>query len=205
MRLIFPSALFGLMKLLSQVVLLLATVAAVIAAVILVVRDSGSGRPIEISMPEDAPGQPAVPRVYVTGAVNNPGVYPVEPGARLSDAIAAAGGATSDADLDAVNLALRLRDEQHWHIPGRVVEARTSQAQSQGSPTGGAAASGKIDLNSAGAKTLEGLPQIGQIRAQLIVQYRQSNGPFVRVDDLLAISGIGPATLDAIRDLVEVR
>ena len=68
-----------------------------------------------------------------------------------------------------------------------------------------AAGAGKIDVNSATAATLDTLPGIGEVKAQAIVTFRESNGPFATVDDLLLVSGIGPATLDSIRDLVDAR
>ena len=143
-------------------------------------------------------------KVYITGAVRNPGVYDIEQGSRLAQVVEAAGGATDDADLIVVNLAARVTDEEHWHIPrqGEVTQAplamvTTPQADSSGSQ--------KININSATAEELVDLPEIGETLAQRIVDYREANGPFSSVDDLIEVRGIGSATLDAIRDLVKVR
>ena len=126
----------------------------------------------------------------------SPGVYAVEPGSRLEQVVEAAGGLTTDADPEAVNLAVRVEDEQHWHLPRAGESARPPSS-------GGPSASSKIDLNSATAHDLETLPGIGAVRAQSIVDYRQANGPFSSVDDLLGVSGIGPATVESVRDLVD--
>ena len=180
----------------------MAIVASVAGGVFLVGRARTSGG-IEIVLPTAT----AVPRVdmkvYVSGAVRELGVYDMAEGSRLADALQAAGGATGDADLAAVNLAARLSDEQHWHIPklGEApLESAVQPLRSQAT-----AASGKIDINSADVGLLTDLPGIGPVRAQAIVSYREANGPFLDVDVVLAVDGIGPATLEAIRDLVEAR
>ena len=138
-------------------------------------------------------------RVYISGAVLSPGVYAVIEGDRLTRVVEAAGGATEDADLAAVNLAVRVADEDHWHIPrlGETVPAETA--------TAAGTLAGKIQINSADADELASLPGIGPVRAEAIMRYREANGPFFSAEDLLAVSGIGPVTLEAIRDLIEVR
>ena len=103
-----------------------------------------------------------------------------------------------DADLEAINLAALLRDEDHWHIP-RIGEAPKVTTAGAANPLG------KIDVNSATALQLEELPKIGEAKARSIIRYREINGPFASVDELLAVEDIGPATLDAIRDLVDTR
>ena len=87
-----------------------------------------------------------------------------------------------------------------------VSEGATSATESTGGlQTAAGTAQGKIDLNSASATDMEALPGIGEVRAGAIVTYREANGPFASVDAVTDVSGIGPATLEAIRDLVEVR
>ncbi len=190
------------MKLLANVVLVVATVALLAGGVVLIVRGSGGGgMEIVLPPPEARPaaaGQGAEIKVYVTGAVASSGVYAVEAGSRLEQVVEAAGGLTGDADPVAVNLAVRVEDEQHWHVPRAGESARLPSA-------GGQSDSSKIDLNSATAHELETLPGIGSVRAQTIVDYRQANGPFSSVDDLLAVSGVGPATVESIRDMVDAR
>ena len=186
------------MKLISQVVLVLAVVAALAGGLLLLVRDSNSGGGIQIVLPTATTAPVVELKVYVTGAVRDPGVYALEQGSRLVQAIEAAGGATEEADLSAVNLAARMTDEQHWHIPklGEVVRPPSTEAP---------AASKKVDINSASVELLKSLPNIGDVRAQAIVSYREANGPYSSVEALLEVTGIGPATLEAIRDLAEAR
>ena len=185
------------MRAISPAVLILATVAAVAGGVFLLLRDS-SGGGIEITLPTATPAAEATLQVYVSGAVRAPDVYALNQGDRLADAIAAAGGATQDADLVAVNLSARVKDEDHWHIPAMGETPPTSSVQ-------GTSPSGKIDINSADMELLKALPRIGEVKAQAIISYREANGSFSSVEDLIDVPGIGPVTLEEIRDLVEVR
>ena len=163
---------------------------------------------------------PAAMAVYVTGGVENPGVYDLPSDARARDALSAAGGATADADLERVNLAKRLADGEHVRVPKRGAPSgepaaaapprqpraasppRIPTAADAQAPTGYA---GKIDINAADAAALESLPGIGPSRAQAIIAHRQANGPFAGVDDLTEVRGIGEGILESIRDFVEAR
>lgn len=130
-------------------------------------------------------------KVYISGAVASPGVYSLREGDRLEDALRAAGGPLEDADISRVNLALRVKDQDHFHIP-RVGEALA--------PSTG----GKIDINTAPVELLETLPGIGRVKAQAIVRYREEKGPFRSVEELLNVEGIGPVTYERLRELVTV-
>ena len=186
-----------------QGALVLAVAASLAGAAFLTWRaTAGDSAPLELVLP--TPGPPpaadaAQIKVYVTGAVVMPGVYSLREGARLHELVEAASGARSDADLDAINLAARVQDEDHWRIPAR---GETPPAQSTAPQ---AASQARIDLNSATVEQLRGLPNIGEVRAQAIVTFRETRGPFAAVDDLLLVSGIGPETLASLRDLVEAR
>lgn len=146
-------------------------------------------------------------RVYVTGAVVNPGVYSLSQGDRVSDALAAAGGETDDAQSASINLALRVLDEGHYHIP-RLGETPVADTTAMIGGNLGAAApgicDGLIDLNTASAQLLETLPSIGEVRAAAVVSYRNANGGFQAIEDVTNVSGIGPATYEAIRRLATV-
>ena len=122
----------------------------------------------------DAQTIPTDIRVYIAGAVQNPGVYPLEEDDRWIDALEAAGGPTSDANLDAVNLSQRVQDEDQIFVPrlGNTDVAGVNQAP-------------LININSASREQLESLPGIGAARAQSILASRVSDGPFAAVDDLL--------------------
>lgn len=138
--------------------------------------------------------------VHVLGAVRVPGLYVLDLDARLVDAVAAAGGTTEDADLAAINLARILTDGEQIVVP--VVGA--SDVGEGHADDAGVAADGLIDLNSADQTELETLPRIGPALAQRIIAWREENGRFASVDDLLAVPGIGEKMLAGIRDLVRV-
>ena len=196
------------MKTASQIVLALAVVLALAGGVFLAVRSlPRDNPPVKIVLPEQEPAAAEV-KVYVTGAVNAPGVYTLFEGARLADAIEAAGGGTDRADMQAVNLALRVKDEDYWHIPELRDPAATSgdvSPAAQSAPVPHSSPAGKLDINSAQVDALMSLPGIGEVRAHAIVRHREQNGDYASVDDLLGVPGIGPATLEAVRDLVEAR
>ena len=198
----------------------MAALAALSGAGLVIARASSADPAVEVVLP--APTASPVPlaldiRVYVSGAVARPGVYRVEEGDRLADLVTAAGGATADADLDRVNLAARLGDEDHWRIPvvGETAmpevtvngesapdSGRTADAGPGGAGTSG---DGRIDLNTADAEALTALPNIGVVKAAAIIAYREANGSFLEVDEIVEVQGIGDKTLEAIRPLVIVR
>jgi len=192
----------------SQVVLAAAIVASLAGGLFLVIKASTSGG-IEIVLPVATAQVRQDFKVYITGAVKDPGVYEVIEGSRLVDVIAAAGGATVDADLDAVNLAARVGDGEHWDLPKRgaasVSEVSVPATKSSGGLQTTANSQGRIDLNSASASDMEALPGIGEVKAAAIVAYREANGPFESVEAVVDVTGIGPATLEAIGGLVEAR
>ncbi len=198
------------MKTASQIVLALAAVLALAGGVFLAVRSlPQDDQPVRIVLPDES--ETAEVKVYVTGAVNAPGVYTLFEGARLADAVEAAGGGTDRADMQAVNLALRVKDEDYWHIPELRDDAVTSEpvpragASGQAAPDPHSRPGAKLDINSAQVDALMALPGIGEVRANAIVRHREQYGDYASVDDLLGVPGIGPATLNAVRDLVEVR
>ena len=132
--------------------------------------------------------------VHVAGAVHAPAVYELVAGARVMDAIDAAGGATDQADLDAINLARRLVDGEQVRVP-LVGQAATG---------GSAPADGRININTADAAALDTLPGVGPVLAARIVTYRDEHGPFTSVDGLDAVSGVGPSVLSGLGDLATV-
>lgn len=135
--------------------------------------------------------------VHLLGAVNTPGLYELPDGARAVDAVAAAGGFTADADRAAVNLARFVSDGEQIAVP--IIGA----AQEPVGATG-ASADGLVNINLADAAALETLPRVGPALAARIIEWRDANGRFSSVDDLLAVTGIGEKTLDGMRDLVTV-
>ena len=129
--------------------------------------------------------------VHVVGAVALPGVVTVPETSRVQDALALVGGALEDVDLRSVNLARTVFDGEQIVVP-RMGDPLDS--------FGGG--SGLLSLSHAYQASLETLPRIGPVTAERIIAWREANGPFRSVEDLLAISGIGPATLEGLADLV---
>lgn len=133
--------------------------------------------------------------VDVEGAVHRPGLVRVPRGARVSDAIARAGGLTAKASRAGVNLAALVSDGEQVLVPaGGAIGVAASP--------GAGATTGPVSLNSATAEQLDTLPGIGPVTAQKIVQFRQQHGPFESVDGLDAIPGIGPARISELQGLV---
>lgn len=141
--------------------------------------------------------------VHVLGEVAKPGVYVLDDGARVAEALAAAGGSMPNADLAAVNLARPVTDGEQILVPALGAAPATPSAAGSG-PGPGEAKGELIDLNTADATTLEELPRVGPALAQRIVEWRTTNGRFTSVDDLLGVSGIGEKLLAGIRDRVRV-
>ncbi len=160
----------------------------------------GSSPPSSVAGRPPPTSAPSMLVVHVAGAVVAPGVYTLAAGSRAADAVAVAGGAVPEADVDALNLAAPVSDGERIYVPV-VGEAVPLPAAS---PGGSVAPAGPIDLNRATAGQLDELPGIGPATAQAIVTHRDTNGPFASVDDLEQVRGIGPAKLAAIRPLVTV-
>ncbi|HOB19138.1 MAG TPA: helix-hairpin-helix domain-containing protein [Candidatus Atribacteria bacterium] len=143
-------------------------------------------------------------KVYITGAVRHPGVITLEEGDRLADAIELAGGALPDADLDRVNLAQRVRDEGMYHIPkvGEEATPIVTEHPGAGGNNGTGSGSGKVNINTADQKTLETLPGIGPVKARNIIKYREENGPFKSIEEIMNVSGIGEKTFEGLKDMI---
>ncbi len=198
--------------------LIIATVAAVSGVLALLLQpDTNPG--IEVSLPTPTP-TPEL-KVYVSGAVAQPGVYSFREGDRLQEAVHSAGGLLPDADATTVNMAALLEDEQHYHLPlaGESKDSATSV------PTTAPASSNllstaenlsttpdlatpspdnPVNLNAASQARLQMLPGIGEVRAEAIIQFREIYGPFGETSEVTSVPGIGPATFENIRHLITV-
>ena len=137
-------------------------------------------------------------RVYVCGAVANPGVVEIPQGSRVEDALKAAGGFGAEAGREAVNLADWVSDGQKLYFPkeGEAVEEPQAQADS---------ASGLVNINTADVAALCTLPGIGESRAQDIISYREANGGFGACEDIMKVSGIKTAAYEKIKDKITVK
>jgi competence protein ComEA len=142
--------------------------------------------------------------VDLRGEVVMPGVYELPAGSRLDDAIVAAGGLTEDADLTRLNLAERLQDGTVVTISSVAELAATGSAGAEGSgeDVRQDQPQGLINLNTANAVELESLPEVGEVTAARIIDYREANGPYRSVDDLVHVQGISMRTVSGLRDLV---
>ncbi len=192
--------------------LFIALVFAVAAGGILFVARRSEPKAIQIITPTPRPTATLAPTstpttivAQVSGAVATPGLVHLSAGARVDDAIKAAGGATSDADLSRVNLAKRVGDGDLIVVPkfGEAVNAPTSATRERGTAT--PAPLGKVNINTASVEDLDKLPGIGPAIAQRIVDYRNASGPFQRIEDIMKVRGIGQAEFDAIKNLIVVR
>lgn len=181
-----------------------AAAAVAILLVLLLRHLGGSGSGAPAVTPLAAPARPAKPAaakllvIDVAGAVRQPGLYRLRAGSRIDDAIAAAGGVTAKAQLDAVNLAAPIADGEQIVVPGRGAVGAPAATP----PTAGSAPTAPLDLNTATAEQLEALPGVGPVTAQKILDYRAAHGPFHSVVELEGVPGIGPAHMAQLKGLV---
>lgn len=168
------------------------------AGVIVLVSQPPRGHPVTLPEAPDVAGI----RVDVSGAVANPGVYTLPPGSRVEDAVAAAGGVLADGLAEALNMAAPLSDGSKVLVPLKgaavplVVDDGSSITESQ--------ITFPININTANQDALMALPGIGETKAQAIIDYRTQHGPFTAPEDLMKVSGIGPATYDKLKDLITI-
>jgi competence protein ComEA len=146
--------------------------------------------------------------VHISGEVNKPGVICLPAGSRVFEAVDKAGGLTEDGDMESINLAAFLADQE------KVVVGSTSQRLASGtidtiqqdpSPIGSTVNSSKININTATKAELETLPGIGPVIAENIVAYRQENGAFRSIEDIKQVKRIGEATFSNIKDSISIR
>lgn len=149
--------------------------------------------------PSAAPSAAPDVTVYVCGAVRSPGVVRLPAGARVCDAIELAGGATSAAELAAVNLAAKVIDGQQIVVPEQGA-APAAAAGGASSPAGG----GLVNINTASVDELQELQGVGPATAQAIVDYRTEQGPFTAIEGIMDVPGIGDAKFAALRDSITV-
>lgn len=155
-------------------------------------RGRPSPAPLEASTEDTMSGSAAI-EVHVAGWVMSPGVVSVDEGSIVAEAVEAAGGLRPGALTESLNLAAEVSAGEQIVVPGPTMP---------GAGTATGAPGGPLTLNGATAEELEELPGVGPVLAERIVSYRESNGRFETVDDLLEVPGIGEAKLASIRDLV---
>lgn len=148
----------------------------------------------EVVFYADEPDEPQKICVYIVGEVNLPGVFEVEDGMRIHEVIELAGGITENADVSRINLAKILDDEEKITVPKKVVIDEDSESNE----------SGLVNINSASVEKLSTLNGIGVSTAEKIVKFREENGYFNSIEDLMNVSGIGESKFNAIKDDIEV-
>jgi competence protein ComEA len=188
------AALSGDQKVSRQLLIALAAVVAFVSLVLVVVnRPEPPAGEFSISeQPSDSVAIEQYLYVHIVGEVVTPGMYQLPLGARLVDAVFAAGGLTESADNSSVNLARELSDGEQV-----IVSSVNDQSEALGSNTGGL-----ISINRAGSKQLEELPGIGPALSSRIIAWREANGGFKSIEDLLKVSGIGENLLSGLKDSV---
>jgi competence protein ComEA len=163
--------------------------------VLMLVTQPPRGEPIKLLPP---PTQAPI-MVYVSGEVNDPGLYTLPVNSRIDDVIKAAGGFTALADTSRFNLAKFAEDGEQINVPGLILPDAIVRTPDLGQTT-----ANLVDINLATLEQLDALPEIGPITAQNIIDYRKANGPFSRIEDILDVPGIGPKTFDQLKDLITV-
>lgn len=137
--------------------------------------------------------------VHVAGAVENPGVYRMPAGSRVTDAVERAGGASGGAGLDGINLAARVADGQQIVVPGSAKSAAGVAGGTGAAPT----SDGPISLGSATVEELDTIEGIGPVTSADIVEYRDQHGGLSSVEELDQIAGIGPVTMEALKQRLQ--
>lgn len=151
----------------------------------------------------------------ISGAVKHQGVYTLKNGARLQELIEAAGGTTGKVQLKAINRAILLKDQDKIHIPYKGEKVESAATAGTGTSTNSTSTSSngsasnqesgeKVNLNTADVAGLQKLTGIGEKKAEQIIAYREQNGPFKKVEDLMQVSGIGEKTFASLKDQLTV-
>ena len=143
--------------------------------------------------------------VHIAGSVNNPGLYELPQGSRVSDAVTAAGGMSKDANTSSVNLARQLTDGEQI-IVGSTEDTQTASenGSSHSSNSSEGANQGKININTASAEELMSLDGVGEATADKIIAYRQEHGSFSSIEEIKEVSGIGEKKFEAMKDAITV-
>ena len=174
----------------QQLLLIGLTVAVVVGLGVMAFRQVIPGPSAGVSLEETGPEAVSRVMVHVCGAVGRQGVFKVAAGSRLLDVLETAGGALPAADLSALNLAEVVKDGQKIVVPSRLPVSSTTQS----------GPSAKMNINIAGADEFDALPGIGKATADKIVELRQKNGPFIRLEQIMEVPRFGKAKFEKIKD-----
>jgi len=164
-----------------------------------VMNEQTEGKKNEASVPEE---KPLVMMADIKGAVVQPGVYEIDADDRVIDLIELAGGLTKDAEAASINFAMHVNDEMVIYVPRKGESTAEYVPLQNGQPSQGKQT---INLNTAAASELETLPGIGPSKAEAIIEYRETDGPYKSIEDLKNISGIGDKTFEKLKELISVK
>ncbi|PLR72699.1 MULTISPECIES: helix-hairpin-helix domain-containing protein [Bacillus] len=164
----------------------------------------GLGEEEEKEKEKEKEAAPPVIKVDVKGSVRNPGLYEAADGERVADLIQKAGGLTENADEARINFAQRVGDEMVIYVPeeGEELSGGTEPAQAISAASG---EDGMVNINSAGSEELQDIPGIGPSKAAAIIEYRETEGPFQSLEDLMQISGIGEKTFEKLKSYIKLK
>jgi competence protein ComEA len=190
----------GKQNLNSWWLLIIGIVGGLLGAAILMLFTSQPRGEAVVLLPPPAP-KPIL--VHVSGAITNPGVYKLHPNSHIQEAIEAAGGLLPEADTDTLNLASKLEDGEKILVPYKSQEGAVLPQETNGN-TEDSQIIYPININTATLDELILLPGIGEVKGQAIIDYREANGPFVVIEQIQNVSGIGPTTFENIKDLITV-
>ena len=146
--------------------------------------------------------------VYVSGAVNKPGIVTLNEGDRLAKAVEKVGGITKKADLNGINMAIKLQDEMHYIVPriGEVVKDSASEVVSEGNfNQAESSKTSQININTATIEELDKLPGVGEATANKIVNHRSENGEFKSIEEIKNGNGIGDKKFEEMKNLICVK
>lgn len=175
-------------------------------------EDDSAGASKDKSAEQPSKEAPSVLAVYVCGQVARPGVYELTTGSRVCDAIEAAGGANDRADAEVINQAAPLSDGMRLYVPSReetasmdrMSQEMTASGEASAPGSAGGSAGGAVNINTAGQEELMTLSGIGESKAQSIIRYREENGGFSKIEDIMNIRGIKQGIFDQIKDSITV-
>ncbi|MEG0050594.1 MAG: helix-hairpin-helix domain-containing protein [Terrisporobacter sp.] len=145
--------------------------------------------------------------VYISGAVKTPGIVTLKKGDRLANAVEKVGGTTKSADLNKINMAIRLEDEQHYIIPkvGEEIEVLSNEkVNEKDGIVKGNNESSKININKASIEELDEIPGVGEATANKIVNYRNESGEFKSIEEIKNVNGIGDKKYEDMKDLISI-
>ncbi len=187
----------------KSLLILLVLALTVLGGTVYGLKSQGSEETLDSGTVQEQPAAELV--VYVTGAVNKPGIVTLAQGARIADAIDACGGLLPTADESKVNMAKEVQDGQQIRVPEKKGQGQDQQGKSRQkgtSKTQSADAGSPVNINTADAQELDKLPGVGPAMAQRIIDYREQNGGFQNIEDLKKIKGIGEAKFNKLKDQV---